>query len=62
MGVPQNRLFIREHAIKIDDLGVPPFSETTKSKTYPQAKLIKKNTGFLKLWGYLQIIQVIRQF
>ena len=29
MGVPQNLWFIREHPIKIDDLRVPPFMETS---------------------------------
>ena len=27
-GVPQNGWFIREHPIKMDDLGVSPFKET----------------------------------
>ena len=29
IGVPQNGWFIREIPIKMDDLGVPPFSETS---------------------------------
>ena len=31
IGVPQNGLCIMENPIKMDDLGVPPFSETTMS-------------------------------
>ena len=31
MRVPPNALFIRENPIKMDDLGVPLFQETSKS-------------------------------
>ena len=30
IGVPQNGWFVMEHPIKMDDLGVPLFSETSK--------------------------------
>ena len=45
IGVPQNGWFIMEIAIKMDDLGIPPFSETPrgspkKTKTY---KLVGEN-------------------
>ena len=30
IGVPQNRWFLMETPIKMDDLGVPPFSETSR--------------------------------
>ena len=29
MGVPPNGVFIRENPIVMDDLGIPPFMETT---------------------------------
>ena len=32
--VPQNGCFIMEISIKLDDLGVPPFSETSIYMTY----------------------------
>ena len=31
MGVPQNEQIMMENPTKMDDLGVPPFQETTKS-------------------------------
>ena len=38
MGVPKNSWFLREDPIKMDDLGVPPFMETTIWKP-PYVKL-----------------------
>ena len=34
IGVPQNGWFIMENSIKMNDLGVPLFSETSKSKIF----------------------------
>ena len=36
MGVPQNGWFTLEHAIKMDDLGVPPFQETSTYSILPK--------------------------
>ena len=46
IGVPQNGWFITEHPIKLDDLGVPLFSETPISSPRCRAIPGKLATSF----------------
>ena len=46
MGVPQNRWFIVENPVKIDDLGIHPFQETSICSFYP-------------LFGFIMIYQKV---
>ena len=53
IGIPQNGWFIRENPIKMDDLGVPLFLETSTwrhlpfihQKEYPFANVVNDNTN-----------------
>ena len=47
MGVPQNGWFTMEHAIKTDDLGVPPFQETSTHSILPKNYNMDWNRGML---------------